>query len=113
MLETDVDHNNAHIYTSASETGYEAIDHDDMHTIHEAGTAEEEESMLDNLAYGKMMVGGGEEVIGFSELHGQHEAAADDVKLKGNESYNTVPHSSAQDDEGEYAYPAFSVIPPA
>ena len=110
MLETDADHNDAHIYTSASETGYEAVDHDDMHTIHEA---EEEDSMLDNLAYGKMVDGQEEEMIGFPTLHGQREEAADDVNLKGNESYNTVTPTSAQGDEGEYAYPTFSAIPPA
>ncbi len=83
-----------------------------MRTIHEAGTAEgEEEDMLYNLAYGKTMDGGEEELTGLPKLRGQCEAA--DVKLEGNESYNTIPPTPAQDDEGEYAYPAISVISPA
>ena len=102
QLETDIDH--AHIYTSASETGYEPIDHD-IHTIHEVD--EKEEDMLDNLAYGKTD-SGEKEVTGLTKL--QHEAA--DMKLKGNESYNLTTSTSAQD-EGEYSYAAFSVISPA
>ena len=99
LLETDVDHNNAHTYKSARETGYKAVDHDDMHTIHESGTAEEEETMLDNLAYGKIVSGGEEEMIGFPKLHGWREEATDDVNLKKNESYNAVSYSPAQDDD--------------
>ena len=101
MEETDVDHD-AHIYTSASETGYEPVDHD-IHTIHEEG---EEEDMLDNLAYGKTE-NGGSEAIRLSEF--QCEAA---VELKGNQSYNLAPTTSVYQDEGEYSYPASSIVSP-
>lgn len=110
QLETDLNQD-AHIYTSASETGYEPIDHD-IHTIHEAGVEGEgdsDEDMLDNLAYGKTGDGEKEETIGLHRPKAQHKAA--DMKLTGNESYNaiSVPSTSARDDEGEYAYPTFGV----
>ena len=92
-METDVNHD-AHIYTSASKTGYEPIDRD-IHTIHEVD--EKEEDMLDNLTYRKTD-SGEKEVTGLTKL--QCDTA--DVKLKGNKSYNSVTSSSAQD-EGEYS----------
>ena len=95
-LDTNVD---AHIYTSASETGYEPIDHD-IHTIDEA----EEEEMLDNLAYGGKMEDE-------NETTGHQRQCEAVVELKRNESYSSRP---AQDqDEREYSYPTFSVVSPA
>ena len=80
-----------------------------MHTIHEDGAEEDDgDDMLDNLAYGKTE-SGTEEMTGFTQF--EHITA--DVQLKGNESYNSMPLSTSAQDEGEYAYPAFSVVSPA
>ena len=82
--EMDID---VHIYTSASESGYEPVGQD-THT-----NETEENDMLDNMAYGK--------VDDQSEAtQDQYEAV---VELKGNESYNSVPQTP-EPDEGEYSY---------
>ena len=88
----------AHIYTSASESGYEPINQD-THT-----KETEEDDMLDNMAYGK--VDSQIDIIG-------HQTQYDNafIKLEGNESYNSTPQTPLPD-EGEYSYTMTSLPMP-
>ena len=93
MSQLDAGNDVEHIYTSASETGYEPIDH----AAHSKETYNTED-LIDNQAYGG--VGAKSESTG---QEAQYDAV---VQCKSNESYTPVPESPVLFD-GEYAYTAF------
>ena len=84
----DVD---AHIYTSASESGYEPINHDTP----TGGPETDDDDMLDNMAYGEV----GSQPVG-SGQQAQYDTV---IELNGNASYSSVP-STPLPGEGEYSH---------
>lgn len=79
-----------HIYSSASESGYEPINQGGH-----LKQTDDDDGMLDNMAYGEVEV----EPNG-TQLESQHNTP---VTLNVNESYSAVPFTHTPGD-GEYAY---------
>ena len=77
-----------HIYTSASETGYEPVDHN----ADEREMETEGDDMMDNSAYGEV------------EVHPDYDTQNTTVDLKQNECYDGSTPATPLPGEEEYAY---------